>query len=161
MSAIGSGMIAEMGGDQQTRNLAAVGRFYDVVWNQCNLAAAADVIAEDVRFRGSLGTTVIGIDGFKRYVEQVRASFPDFHNQVDELIAHDEKIIARLTCTGTHRGLLFDVAPTGRKVTYAAVAILALNDGKIEHAWVVGDTLEIWRTISSAPAEQAPSRPDE
>lgn len=144
--------------DTEARNRAVVSRFYDVVWNQWNLAAAAEVIADDVRFRGSLGTRVVGIDGFQHYVQQVRASFPDFHNQVDELIADDEKIVARLTCTGTHRGELFGIAPTGRQVTYAAVAVLTLNDGKIQHAWVVGDTQEVWRAIRSVPPEQAPSR---
>jgi predicted ester cyclase len=105
--------------------------------------------------QGSLGTRVVGIDGFRRYVERVRTAFPDFHNQVDELIADGEKIVARLTCTGTHRGELFGIAPTGRKVTYAANAILGLNDDKIHDAWVVGDTQEVWRALRSIPAERA------
>jgi steroid delta-isomerase-like uncharacterized protein len=142
-------------GGPAARNRAVVARFYDIVWNQWNLAAADELIAEDVRFRGSLGTRVFGINGFRRYVEQVRAAFPDFHNQVDDFIADGEKIVARLTCTGTHRGELFGIPPTGSRVTYAAVAILALNDAKIQDAYVVGDTQEISRALRSTPPEHA------
>jgi predicted ester cyclase len=112
---------------------------------------ADEIVARDVSFRGSLGASLAGIDGFKGYVEQVRAAFPDWHNQVDDLIAEGDRIVARITCSGTHEGELFGVAPTGRRVTYAGVGIFRLHDGRIEDAWVVGDTQELWRALGAAP----------
>jgi predicted ester cyclase len=112
---------------------------------------ADEIVARDVRFRGSLGTSLTGIDGFKGYVEQVRAAFPDWHNQVHDLIAEGDGIVARITCSGTHEGELFGVAPTSRRVTYAAIAIFRLHDGRIGDAWVVGDTQEVWRALGVPP----------
>jgi predicted ester cyclase len=135
------------------RNKDTILRFYEELWNRWELDVADEIVAPDVRFRGSLGANLVGIDAFKGYVEQVRAAFPDWHNQVDELIAAGETIVARLTCSGTHRGELFGIAPTGRRVTYVTAAIFRLHDGRIEHAWVVGDTQELWRTLGAAPPE--------
>lgn len=137
--------------DKTERNRDAVRRFYDVVWNRWDTAAAADVVAADVRFRGSLGSSLVGREGFLNYVEQVRTAFPDFHNQVDDLIVEDDTVVARLTCAGTHRGELFGIPPTGRRITYAAIAILRLDEGRIKDAWVVGDTQELWRALETAP----------
>lgn len=131
------------------RNTDTIRRFYDDLWNRWDLGLADEIVAPDVRFRGSLGTTLQGREAFKGYVERVRAAFPDWHNQIDELIDAGDTVVARITCSGTHEGELFDVAPTGRRVSYVAVGIFRLAGGRIEEAWVVGDTQEIWRALGS------------
>ena len=132
-------------------NEGVVRRFYDELWNRWDLAVAEEIVAPDVRFRGSLGTTLVGIDAFRDYVEQVRTAFPDWHNEIDELISADDAVVARLTFTGTHRGDLLGIAPTGRRVGYAGVAIFHLDGGRIARAWVVGDTQELWRALGATP----------
>ena len=137
--------------DATESNKTVIRRFYDELWNQWNLATADEIVAPDVSFRGSLGTSLAGIDAFKAYVEEVRAAFPDWHNQIDELIAEGDKIVARLTWSGTHDGELFGIAPTGRRVNYVGAAIFQVHRGKIQAAWVVGDTQEVWRSLGAVP----------
>ena len=60
---------------------------------------------------------VEGVEGFRRYVQLVRDAFPDFHNTIEDLIAEDDRVAARLRYTGTHSGPLFGVAPTGNPLT--------------------------------------------
>ncbi len=134
------------------RNGAVIRRFYDELWNGWDLTVADEIVAPDLRFRGSLGTSLAGIEAFKGYVEQVREAFPDWHNRVDELIAEGDKVVARMTWSGTHRGELLGIAPTGRRVTYVGAAIFRLADAKIQDAWIVGDTQELWRALGAVPA---------
>jgi predicted ester cyclase len=47
-----------------------------------------------------------------------------------------------MTWSGTHRGRLQDVEPSGERVEYVGVAIFRLEGGRIEEVWVVGDTQE-------------------
>ncbi len=47
-----------------------------------------------------------------------------------------------MTWSGTHRGKVLDVEPTGKRVVYVGAAIFHLRDGRIEDGWVVGDTQE-------------------
>ena len=132
-------------------NRVVVRRFYELVWNRWDGGAAADIVAADIRFRGSLGTHADSIAGFLRYVDAVRTAIPDFHNQIDELIAAGDTVVARLTCSGTLQGSLFGVPGSGQRITYAAMAILRLQDGRIREAWVVGDTQELWRALGAVP----------
>jgi predicted ester cyclase len=120
-------------------NVAVVRRWYDEMWNQWRLDVADEIAAPALSFRGSLGETLHGIPALAAYVLRVRAAFPDFHNRIDEVVAEGDKVVVRLTYTGTHRGPLFDFAPTGRRVAYAGVAIFRLRGGKIEDGWVLGD----------------------
>ncbi len=59
-------------------NEAVVRRFYEELWNEWRLDVAEEIISSGIRFRGSLGTTHVGREAFKGYVETVHAAFPDW-----------------------------------------------------------------------------------
>ena len=125
-----------------------VRRFYEELWNEWDLAVADELVADDVRFRGTLGTELTGREVFKGYVADTRAAFSDWHNRIDELIDAGGVVVARITCSGTHTGELWGTPATGRRVSYPAVGIFRLRDGVIQQAFVVGDTKELVRAIS-------------
>jgi steroid delta-isomerase-like uncharacterized protein len=116
-----------------------VRRYYEALWNRWDFALADELIAESIVFRGSLGISVQGRQGFKDYMRAVRAAFPDFHNRVLELIAEDDRVAARLTYTGTHHGEVLGIAPTARRVSYAGVALFRIVENQIAEGWVLGD----------------------
>ena len=126
---------------------ALVRRFYEELWNEWRLDVADEILAPDMRFRGSLGSTAEGRAAFKTYVEGVRQAFPDWHNQVDELFEAGDRVVARLTWRGTHSGTLAGIPPTGNIVTYVGVALFTVEDAIITAAWIVGDTQELWRSL--------------
>jgi steroid delta-isomerase-like uncharacterized protein len=123
-----------------------VQRFYDELWNQWRFELADELLAPDLSFRGSLGAEVRGPQGFLDYARMVRAAFPDFHNEIQDLIIDEGKgsAAAQLTYSGTHRGAIFGSAPTGRRVTYAGATFFRF-DGKarIASAWVLGDLITL------------------
>jgi steroid delta-isomerase-like uncharacterized protein len=128
-------------------NEAVIRRFYEEIWNAWSLDVATEIVASDVRFRGSLGSSLIGRGAFLAYVERVRSAFPDWHNRIDEIIASDDRVATRMTWSGTHRGRLGGIDPTGAHVEYGGAAFFRLTEGVIEDAWVVGDTQELWRAL--------------
>jgi steroid delta-isomerase-like uncharacterized protein len=126
---------------------ALVRRFYEELWNRWQLAVADEILAEGFAFRGSLGATSSGRNQFKTYVERFRAAFPDWHNEVEELFGCGDRVAARLTWSGTHRGQFQDVEPTGKRVEYVGAGLFRIAAGRIAAAWIVGDTQELWRTL--------------
>lgn len=124
--------------------------YYAGLWNRWDDAVVDEIIAPDIEFRGSLGITVRGRDGFRGYVARVRAAFPDFHNQIDQLLAEGNTVAARLTYSGTHRGELYGAAPTGRRVEYGGTAFFQISEGQITSGLVYGDTIGLMRQIGAA-----------
>ena len=130
-------------------NKSLIRRYYSELWNEWSRSVLEDLISPNIVFRGSIGTAVNGIEEFKRYVSKIRAAFPDFHNHIEEIVAEDDKVVARLTYTGTHRGELFGFSGTGKKITYQGIAIFQFRDGKIVSGFVLGDTESLKRQIAS------------
>jgi steroid delta-isomerase-like uncharacterized protein len=125
-----------------------VRRYYSELWNDWSADALDELISRDIVFRGSIGTAVHGIEEFRQYVNKIRAAFPDFHNHIEEIIGEDDKVVARLTYTGTHRGELFGFPGTGKKITYQGIAIFQFRERKIISGFVLGDTESLKRQIA-------------
>jgi predicted SnoaL-like aldol condensation-catalyzing enzyme len=86
--------------------------------------------------------------GAKRWITPFRASFPDVHMEVVDLIAEGDKVVGRFTCSATHLGEWLGHAPTGRRFERVAeVSVFRLSDGKIVHAWSLEDTLSRLRQL--------------
>jgi predicted ester cyclase len=116
-----------------------VRRFYAEAWNAWSDAAVDELLADDFAFRGSLGDEERGPAGFLAYRGRVRAAFPDFRNEVIELVAAADSAAVRLRCSGRHDGAVLGIAPTGRRVVYDAAAFFRAGDGRLLSAWVLGD----------------------
>jgi steroid delta-isomerase-like uncharacterized protein len=128
-------------------NESVVRRFYDELWNQWQLELVDELLAPNVRFRGSRGAHLTGRDAFRRYAESTRAGFPDWKNRIDEILAIDDRVVTRLTWTGTHTGEFDGIAPTGARVEYVGAAFFRLEEALITEAWVVGDSQAFWTAL--------------
>jgi steroid delta-isomerase-like uncharacterized protein len=133
-------------------NEAVVRRFYEELWNEWRFDVAAEIVAANVRFRGSLGSILAGREELLRYVETVGDAFPDWHNRIDEMVSCGDRVVTRMTWSGTHRGPLGELEATGAFVEYSGAGFFRLSSGVIDEAWVVGDTAELWRALGRAPS---------
>jgi ketosteroid isomerase-like protein len=84
----------------------------------------------------------------RRWIAPFRASFPDVHMQVVDLIAEGDKVVGRFRCSATHLGEWLGKAPTGRRFERVdEVWIFRLRDGRIVHAWSLEDSLSRLRQL--------------
>ena len=75
---------------------------------------------------------------------QFLAAFPDWHQQVVELIEEGDTVVARFRCTGTQATAWQGIAPTGRTMDVDEVAFIRIADGRIGRMWALEDT---WNRI--------------
>ena len=129
---------------------ALIRRYYSELWNEWSVTALEELISPDVVFRGSIGTMVKGIGEFKQYVNRICSAFPDFYNEIEELIAEDERAAARLSYSGTHQGELFGFPGTGERIAYQGIAIFRFEEEKIAEGYVLGETESLKRQLAQA-----------
>ena len=78
----------------------------------------------------------------KAWIAPFRASFPDVHMEVIELIAEGDTVVGRFTCSGTHLSEWLGYAPTGRRFEAVdEVGIYRVRDGRIVETWGLEDNL--------------------
>jgi len=87
----------------------------------------------------------------RRWITPFRASFPDVHMEIVDLVAEGDTVVGRFTCSATHRGDWLGQAPTGRRFERVdEVAFFRVRDGRIVHAWSLEDTLGRLRQLGLA-----------
>ena len=122
--------------------------FYDNLWNRWDDALVESLLSPGFEFRGSLGTSTVGRDGWRSYRDTVRAGSADFHNTVETLVVEGATAAARLRYTGTHTGPLAGCPATGRRFEYAGAAFFTVEDGLLASAWVLGDLASLRDQLS-------------
>lgn len=79
----------------------------------------------------------------RRWIAPFLASFPDVHMEIVDLIAEDDRVAARFTCSATHLGDWMGHAATGRRFERVdEVSFFRFREGRIVHAWGLEDTLD-------------------
>ena len=127
-------------------NKQLIQRLMDEGHNRQDADAAAAFYTEDA----SNHLHTVGRAGMKAVFETLYAVFPDFHYHIEESTAEGERVVCKVTMTGTHRGqpklreafsgMLNDVAPTGKPVKVLQFHSFRIVNGKIAaHAAVRDD----------------------
>ena len=81
----------------------------------------------------------------------VPPALPDWHSDVEQLVAEDDIVVERFTATGTHQGELFGVPGTGNTLTMPGINIFRIRGDKIVERWGRLDQLGLMRQLGLAP----------
>ena len=118
-------------------NKAVVRRLFQEVWNRGNLDVAEELFAPDyVNHSRQPAGFPPGVRGLKQLVSSVRGSFPDFQMTLEDLIAEEDKVVARWTTRRTDKRLPAGTHP-GKTVT--EIGIFRIAGCKIAESWVTSD----------------------
>ncbi|ACJ77315.1 ester cyclase [Bacillus paranthracis] len=75
-----------------------------------------------------------GIEGLKFAAQNFRKVVPDIHCKIEDLLVVGDKVTARLSFAGTHNG---------KNISFSAIDILHVKDGKITEDWHLEDNLTL------------------
>ena len=68
------------------------------------------------------------------------------------MIAEGDKIVGRVTLTGTHQGELMGIPATGKKVSFSEIHIVRISNGKVVEHWEVADTMSMMQQLGVIPS---------
>ena len=125
--------------DRRSQRLELVRRFYEDMWKRFDTGVFLELLEPDITFRGSLGQEKRGYNGLAEYVGFIQSAFPDFHNQVLDVVADEDRVFARLSYSGTHEGEVFGIRATGKRFKYSEAALFTFRGSRISDVWVLGD----------------------
>jgi ketosteroid isomerase-like protein len=81
------------------------------------------------------------------FVKLLWAGFPDIHWDIEELVAHGDRVIARFVCRSTHTGEYQGILPTGNKFESGGIWMGLVKDGKILEAKEEADLLGMMQQL--------------
>jgi steroid delta-isomerase-like uncharacterized protein len=137
-------------------NKAIVVQLYEEVFNKGNLdltdkLVAPNAVTHDPQLPpGAPG----GAPGLKAVVTMLRVAFPDDHHTIEDLIAEGDKVVARLTHSGTHQGAFLDLPPTGKHVSTTSIHIFRFADGQLVEHWASRDDIGLMQQLGAFAAKE-------
>ena len=132
-------------------NEALVRRFFEEFCNQGRGELAEELVSPDYVAHGPQAPPADGPDGVRTRVGLYQDALAG-HWDVQEVISTGDRVIARWIGTGTHRGELMGVDPTGNSISVEAISIFRIADGKIAEEWTVWDALGLLQQVGAVPA---------
>ena len=130
-----------------------VRQYYEAIWNQNDRQLIPELLHQDIKFRGSLGQMQYGHADFENYLDFIRHALGDYHCEIIDMVAEENKVYARMSYTGIHHGDLFGFAPTYAKLKWEGIASFIFIDDKIAELWVIGDVQAVLKQLAKHVGE--------
>jgi len=138
--------------DRCTANKQLVRDFIQELFTAGDLSAvdrhlSADFVWHDPPFPG----VPEGPEGFRATAAIMRAASPDWHSDVERMVAEDDVVVEVFTASGTHRGELMGVKATGNTLTLPGINMFRVRGDKIVERWGCLDLAGLLRQLGLIP----------
>ncbi len=111
----------------------------ETLQNRGEIDRAGEFIHDDVIDHSAHPGLPAGIAGVKAIFGATRQAFPDHDAKIVHQIAEGDLVATYKTLTGTHRGDLFGLPPTGKRATIQIMDFVRYRDGKVAEHWGLVD----------------------
>jgi len=132
-------------------NKSLLQRYFDEM-NKGNESYLDEYFATDYIYHGPAGE--LNVEGFKAMHSMFLSAFPDAIASVEDIIAVGDKVATRWKISGTHRGELQGIAPTGKEVTITGIIITRVEGGKVVEEWEAFNQLSLMQQLGAIPLPQ-------
>ncbi len=139
-------------------NKAVVRRFYEA-WNRGDSDAVIALFDANIVDHNAPPGVPPGLDGVKQGLGEFMSAFPGSQITIDDLLAHDDKVMDRSTFTGINKGAMFGIPPTGKSATFQAMNVYRIANGKIVELWHIENIVSMMQQLGvmPAPGQDAPA----
>ncbi|HDR9003515.1 ester cyclase [Burkholderia vietnamiensis] len=94
-----------------------------------------------------------GPDGIKPIIGSFAQAFPDVRIVIHDIVQVPGQIAVRAEITGTHRGELFGIAPTGKQVRFRLHEFHALDGQRVTTTWHMEDWFGLFLQLGQFPTQ--------
>jgi len=140
---------------------SVVRRYFEEVVDKSNFDILDEIVTTDcIIHRPEASEPIRGLDAFKHALEKILQVYSEFTTTIHDLIAEEDRVACRLSHRAVNRGewtsRIGRHAVAGKTVTWAAIAIFRIRNGKIAEEWVNRDELGMLIDLAVvAPAEKS------
>jgi steroid delta-isomerase-like uncharacterized protein len=136
--------------EQETRNKVSSRRYFEEIWNEGKYALLNDLLAPTYVDR--MSSWPAGPEGVRQEMSLYRKAIPNLHFRVEDVIAEDDKVVTRLTVTGTQHGDLPRIPAAGKQFTVSGIVIFRFDDGRAVEGWMEFNFLGLYRQLGAIPS---------
>ena len=121
------------------------------IWNTGEVNLIPEVYAENiiVHWTKGWGLPSKGLQEIEQSILNTRNIFENWHEEVLDLIADEDKVTSRYLSTGVHKQDYMGVPASGKNIEFQEISIYRIDDNKVVEQWCLGDDLHLLSQIKS------------
>jgi steroid delta-isomerase-like uncharacterized protein len=130
---------------------ATTRRAYDLI-NAGDIAGFGNLMADDFVEHEEIPGFAATKDGVLDMFRMYRTAFPDLQMLAEEVLVSGDKTVTRVRATGTHKGELMGMPPTGKGVDVHLIDIMKFDDaGLVREHWGLMDMFSMMQQLGAIP----------
>jgi predicted ester cyclase len=134
------------------RHKVIVQRYLQDVFNRQDPAAASDTCARQYHWHGGSLGEARGLPEYQIVLATFFTAFPDFHLEIQDMLAEGDRVAVRYSMNGTHLGDFQGIAPTFKRVSGSGINSYRFEESRIVEEWWQGDILVLLQQMNAAPS---------
>jgi steroid delta-isomerase-like uncharacterized protein len=127
-------------------NKTAMRRFFQEVYNEGSPTALDDLTTPEF-VSHDRGNPSHDREGVRQIVAAIRTAFPDVHFTADDVFAEGDRVAARFTMRGTHRGEFMGIPATNKGVVVTGIDIVRFSNNKAVEHWHEWSGMELLQQL--------------
>jgi steroid delta-isomerase-like uncharacterized protein len=136
---------------------ALMRRSYELI-NAGDVDGFGDLLADDFVEHEVTPGLAPTKDGVKQFFQMYVAAFPDLRFDADDILASGDKVVGRVTASGTHKGDFMGMPATGKHFSVQLIDIIRFGDDGLAHEhWGVVDVMAMMQQLGVVPTPGAPA----
>ncbi|RMA67700.1 ester cyclase [Ulvibacter antarcticus] len=112
---------------------------YHKVWNEGKYDNLNDILTSDFVCHYLTSEEWTGIEDTQKAISDWRTLFPDWNEEIVDIIQEKDKVVTRYKATATHTRTYEGIDSTGAKIEIYEVSIYRISNGKIAEQWCFPD----------------------
>jgi len=120
---------------------------YHKVWNEGKFENLNDILTSDFVCHYLTSEEWTGIEDAKKAISDWRTLFPDWNEEIVDIIQENDKVVTRYKATATHTRTYEGIDSTGAEIEIYEVSIYRISNGKIAEQWCFPDDPSIKKQI--------------
>ena len=129
-------------------NKALIRRYWEAN-NEHNVDILDELMTTDYVQHDTTGD--MNLQDVKAHNTMVIAAFPDVTATIDDIIAEGDRVVVRMTMSGTHKGEYRGIPSTGKTAVVTEMSIYRISEGKIAEGWDLSDRLGLMQQLGAIP----------
>ena len=122
------------------------------VLNTGNFGLLDELVATDFVERSGQPGVPPTREGLKQSLIGLKTAFPDLHYTIDDSIESGDRIVHRLTASGTMKGDFMGIPATGKRAIWTEIHIGRVANGRLAEHWGLVDQLGMLVQLGIVPA---------
>ncbi len=125
------------------------------IWNEGNLELIDEFYSEDfVQHFLPDSSEAKGLDNLRDNIRNHRQAFPDWAEEIKQIVAEGDLVATHFTSTGTNLGSFMGNPPTGKRIQVNEMTIYRFVDGKIVEQWLLPDIFSTNQQLGFIPPSE-------